>query len=142
MAGNLQRALGRMGELAPEVTSGPILGRASLAKQSQYPSGPEMEFDTLKRQLIDLAYIQSGKQINKQELELKLNSLVNRAKGNLPEQVRLAREYVNRALEPYVRSGAVSPAGGGEQTATFGGIQYRLKYGADPKLKSSWEPIR
>ena len=113
MAVSVDDALSRMEKLATDVSYGPIEGRASLAFQSQYPGGPEMEFDALKNRLIDLAYIQSGKQINRLEIELKINQLVNRAKGNLPEQVRLAKDYINSALLPYRRSGAVKPTPGG-----------------------------
>ena len=113
MAVSVDDALSRMEKLATDVSYGPIEGRASLAFQSQYPGGPEMEFDALKNRLIDLAYIQSGKQINRLEIELKINQLVNRAKGNLPKQVRLAKDYINSALLPYRRSGAVKPTPGG-----------------------------
>ena len=136
MAVSVDDALSRMERLATEVSYGPIEGRASLAYQSQYPGGLEMEFDSLKNRLIDLAYIQSGKQINRLEIELKINQLVNRAKGNLPEQVRLAKDYINSALLPYRKSGAVKPAAGGG-----GGKKYRLKPGANPDLKSSYEEV-
>lgn len=132
MAQNIQDVTERLGELAPEVASGPVMGNISKAWQSQYPGGAAGEFDAKVRQLIDLAYIQSGKQINKQELELKLKSLINRGKGNVPFQVQQAEEYINKVLEPYRRSGAVKPP-----TKR----KYRLKPGANPDLKSSYEEV-
>ena len=137
MAGGVDAAIAKMKELAPEVTSGPILGRISMAKQSQYPSGKEMEFDSYKKRLINLAYIESGKQVNQRELEMKIDGLVSRAKGNLPEQVRLAEEYVNATLAPYKKSGAV---GGGKPALKPGDIYKGMRYKGGPKgSPTSWE---
>ena len=141
MAQNVDEVLGKMEEIAPDVTHGPILGRLSEAKQSQYPSGPEADFDQYVKQLVDLAYIKSGKQINKQELEMQLRGMISRSKGDLPGQVQRAKRYVQNILAPYEKSGAIKSGGSGE-TTTYGGHTYRLKPGADRKLKSSWEMIR
>ena len=107
MAQNVDEVLGKMEEIAPDVTHGPIAGRISEAVQSQYPSGKEADFDQYIKQLVDLAYIKSGKQINKQELEMQLRGMISRSKGDLPGQVKRAKPYIENILAPYEKSGAI-----------------------------------
>jgi len=107
MAQNVEEVLGKMEEIAPDVTHGPIAGRISEAVQSQYPSGKEADFDQYIKQLVDLAYIKSGKQINKQELEMQLRGMISRSKGDLPGQVKRAKPYIENILAPYEKSGAI-----------------------------------
>lgn len=143
MAGNIADVIDRMEELAPDVTHGPIAGRISEAWQSQYPSGKEADFDLMIKELVNLAYLKSGKQINKQELEMQLRGYVSRSKGDLPGQVKRAKPFIENYLKPYERTGAISERpDGASQTRTYGGVTYRLKPGADPKKRSSWEAVR
>lgn len=118
MAGNISEVLSNMEEIAPDVTHGPIAGRFSEAWQSQYPSGEEADFDQYVKQLVDLAYIKSGKQINRQELEMQLRGLISRSKGDLPGQVRRAKPYIENILAPYERTGAISPNSGRDSAQT------------------------
>ena len=111
MAQNVDEVLGKMEEIAPDVTHGPIMGRISEAVQSQYPSGKEADFDQYIKQLVDLAYIKSGKQINKQELEMQLRGMISRSKGDLPGQVKRAKPYIENILAPYEKSGAIKSDG-------------------------------
>jgi len=145
MADTVRGNVDEMKALAPDVSSGRVAG--NLSKGSQWllgPHGKEGEFDFDAKAVIDSVYIKSGKQINATEMGILRDMIPDRGKGNLEEQVRLFGDYANKLLQKYGgrKGAAAAGGGGGGQTATFGGIQYRLKPGANPKLKSSWEPIR
>lgn len=67
-----------------------------------------------------------------------------------PKEARRRAAQFFDAVQDYdtkYGGGVAAPAGsgqggGGGETMTYGGVTYRLKPGADRKLKSSWEPVR
>lgn len=102
MAQGAAENIKRMEALAKDVTAGPIAGRLSKAQQSiMGPSGQEGEFDFLGNSLVDTVYLKSGKQINEQEQKILREMIPNRARGNLPEQVRLFKAYSKHLLDKY-----------------------------------------
>jgi hypothetical protein len=140
MAGTVKENVGEMERLAPDVTSGRLLG--NLSKASQWalgPHGKEGEFDFDANAVIDAVYVKSGKQINETEMRILRNMIPNRGRGNLPEQVRLFKDYAESLLQKY--GGAAGPGTGGEGVVTYGGKWYRLRPGANPKLRSSYEEV-
>ena len=111
MADTIKGNVAEMGQLAPDVPSGRILG--NLSKASQWALGPHGkagEFDFDANAVIDTVYVKSGKQINQTEMTILRNMIPDRGKGNLENQVRLFAEYANSLLQKY---GAPGKAGGG-----------------------------
>lgn len=104
MARAAGQAMKRMTELgaSPDLTQGPIMGRLSQGKQALMgPEGDEGEFDFLGNQLIDVVYIKSGKQINANEMSVLKRMIPTRARGHIPEQIRLFTRYANILLAKY-----------------------------------------
>jgi hypothetical protein len=129
MIEGVQANVDKMAELADAgLTSGPIIGAASKKWQEfMGPSGPEGEFDFLGNAVVDTVYAKSGKQINQNEQKILEKMIPNRARGNLPEQVRLFDEYVKHLFAKYggatrgPRPGQPPPAGGRERMVKYRG---------------------
>jgi len=139
MADTIKGNVAEMGQLAPDVPSGRILG--NLSKASQWALGPHGkagEFDFDANAVIDTVYVKSGKQINQTEMAILRNMIPNRGKGNLEEQVRLFSDYANSLLQKY---GSPAKSGGGAdplegRTATGPGGQKLVRRGG------KWVPVQ
>jgi hypothetical protein len=102
MAQGVGENIERMEDMAKTVTQGPILGNISkLYQRVAGPEGDEGEFDFLGNALVDNVYVKSGKQINESEMALLREMVPTRARGNVPEQVRLFKRYARTLLAKY-----------------------------------------
>jgi hypothetical protein len=102
MAQGARANINRMVELSDQVTAGPIIGHLSkLWQRTMGPSGDEGEFDFIGNALVDTVYIKSGKQINETEMRVLRQMIPDRARGNVPEQVRLFKRYAKVLLNKY-----------------------------------------
>lgn len=95
------------------VVSGPVIGSISKKKQQYFPSGNEADFDFQARALVDLVYLKSGKQINQQEQATLAQMIPDRARGDLPGQMRRFKDYVGGLMRKYKIQDEAAPAPGG-----------------------------
>jgi hypothetical protein len=119
MAQQITDSLAQMRDAAEKgVSFGPIRGRLSKIWQAAYPSGNEALFDTAARQLVDVVYTKSGKQINEQEMQILRGLIPDRAKGDIEGQIDrferyaegLLRRYPGHRAAPGSSSGGLTPA--------------------------------